>query len=513
MAGLFGPSWGSERAAPTTKRDSQGFLDPFNTTSQTKDQSRLPSMSGDAVASQKSSGSTTTVSKTEKASTPAAATATPAKSNPFDEAFSLVAGSMRSATAADRANVTRNMTDQTLDERQAALDKVNGKGTMASKPVTTSRVTEEQPALPPVPAYVEEEIAPSRQVNGGMSAGPTASSSVRGGIAPGVSLSMTGQAGPSMQQQIDDAARVTSPSGRTMQEQIDAADRMTQKSNFDQYGNPVASSGIAPGMSTREAALNGSLPSVMDAPSPTAAAPSVSAWDNGQPLGIGPAANQPGGISTREAALNGSLPGGFSDLAPSTRSDDKTSGRSSKSSDRAATAERTTQGRSATSSAATRDVATASAQGSGERFGSAVQTSDGRTGTLAAPGLAVTDNSGQFTSTGSNNQGGGGCYITTAAMHGAEADDGPTLTALRRFRDTIMAPRDDWRADIATYYATAPAIVAKIEADHRREKVYAIIRHRVLAPCLAKIAAGDYTGAHRLYQRMVDFLGRAHLGG
>ena len=47
-----------------------------------------------------------------------------------------------------------------------------------------------------------------------------------------------------------------------------------------------------------------------------------------------------------------------------------------------------------------------------------------------------------------------------------EADDGPTLTALRGFRDGWMARHPEGAALIAEYYAVAPEIVAAIPAAH-----------------------------------------------
>ena len=62
--------------------------------------------------------------------------------------------------------------------------------------------------------------------------------------------------------------------------------------------------------------------------------------------------------------------------------------------------------------------------------------------------------------------GGGGCFLTTAVtqMRG-EADDGPTLTTLRQFRDGWLSGRMDGEAMIAEYYAVAPGIVAAIPPD------------------------------------------------
>ena len=61
---------------------------------------------------------------------------------------------------------------------------------------------------------------------------------------------------------------------------------------------------------------------------------------------------------------------------------------------------------------------------------------------------------------------GGGCFLTTAVVERrGEADDGPTLTALRTFRDGYMMDTAERRALVAEYYAVAPAIVAAIPAQ------------------------------------------------
>ncbi len=68
---------------------------------------------------------------------------------------------------------------------------------------------------------------------------------------------------------------------------------------------------------------------------------------------------------------------------------------------------------------------------------------------------------------GGGNSGGGGCFLTTAIVERrGEADDGPTLTALRAFRDGWMAGHPDGARLIAEYYAQAPRIVAAIPETH-----------------------------------------------
>jgi len=58
---------------------------------------------------------------------------------------------------------------------------------------------------------------------------------------------------------------------------------------------------------------------------------------------------------------------------------------------------------------------------------------------------------------------GDGCFLTTAIVdRRGEADDGPTLSKLRNFRDTYMSSDPEMAEDIARYYDVAPQIVATI---------------------------------------------------
>ena len=66
-----------------------------------------------------------------------------------------------------------------------------------------------------------------------------------------------------------------------------------------------------------------------------------------------------------------------------------------------------------------------------------------------------------------DSDGNGGCFLTTAVVElRGEADDGPTLTTLREFRDGWLAETKEGRALIAEYYVLAPRIVSAIPEDH-----------------------------------------------
>ena len=96
---------------------------------------------------------------------------------------------------------------------------------------------------------------------------------------------------------------------------------------------------------------------------------------------------------------------------------------------------------------------------------------------------------------------GGDCFLTTAVVErrGIEADGGPTLTALRRFRDGYMMKTPKRRAMVAEYYEIAPGIVAAIPETHSD---WDWIGGRIDA-AIAAIAAGDEDGAFGIYAAMV----------
>ena len=109
---------------------------------------------------------------------------------------------------------------------------------------------------------------------------------------------------------------------------------------------------------------------------------------------------------------------------------------------------------------------------------------------------------------GGSGGGDGGCFLTTAAVElRGEADDGPTLTALRGFRDGYMTRTAVRRALVAEYYAMAPAIVAAIPpGDPEWERIAAEIDAAV-----ASIAAGADDEAFGIYAAMVRRLKAAWL--
>ena len=117
------------------------------------------------------------------------------------------------------------------------------------------------------------------------------------------------------------------------------------------------------------------------------------------------------------------------------------------------------------------------------------------------------DTSGVGSGGGDGGGGGGsGCFLTTAIVErrGIEADDGPTLTALRRFRDGYMMKTPKRRALVAEYYEIAPRIAAAIPQGHSD---WDWIGGRIDA-AIAAIAAGDEDAAFAVYAAMVRRLAK-----
>lgn len=107
-----------------------------------------------------------------------------------------------------------------------------------------------------------------------------------------------------------------------------------------------------------------------------------------------------------------------------------------------------------------------------------------------------------------NNSGGGGCFITTAVCEARDLpDDCDTLQTLRAFRDTYLLSCQRGVRHVALYYATAPLILARINACDAplRESLLQILGVQIDRAALA-IKAGDITHAHAIY---LDLVARA----
>ncbi|MBX6362942.1 MAG: hypothetical protein IRZ00_03655 [Gemmatimonadetes bacterium] len=100
--------------------------------------------------------------------------------------------------------------------------------------------------------------------------------------------------------------------------------------------------------------------------------------------------------------------------------------------------------------------------------------------------------------------------IATAACEAVGLPgDCEMLTVLRTFRDTVLARTEEGRQEIARYYATAPAIVAAIDARPDAQQVYRALMELVIAPATADILAGRHEEARQRYRQMLARLAAA----
>lgn len=93
----------------------------------------------------------------------------------------------------------------------------------------------------------------------------------------------------------------------------------------------------------------------------------------------------------------------------------------------------------------------------------------------------------------------GGCFLTTACVRFAGLpDDCFELTTLREFRDTFVVAQSRGIELLEEYYATAPKIVARIEASSRRHQILASTFNEIRA-AVAEIKAGEKERAMERY--------------
>ncbi|WP_461811457.1 GTPase family protein [Faecalimonas sp.] len=102
---------------------------------------------------------------------------------------------------------------------------------------------------------------------------------------------------------------------------------------------------------------------------------------------------------------------------------------------------------------------------------------------------------------------GGGCYITTATCEEFnKPDDCYELTVFRNFRDNWLQKQVDGPELIERYYATAPAIVEKINQQPNRAEIYQHIQNSYLSKCLSYIENGENEKCMELYIAMIEYL-------
>ena len=95
------------------------------------------------------------------------------------------------------------------------------------------------------------------------------------------------------------------------------------------------------------------------------------------------------------------------------------------------------------------------------------------------------------------------CFLTTACcdLMGLP-DDCFELTALRRFRDTVMRVTPDGQRDIERYYALAPRLLAEMHARGEERRLLGVYFCYIL-PCALAAHMGFVAPTHRHYARMI----------
>jgi hypothetical protein len=102
----------------------------------------------------------------------------------------------------------------------------------------------------------------------------------------------------------------------------------------------------------------------------------------------------------------------------------------------------------------------------------------------------------------------GGCFITTATCEVLGLDDDCfELRALRRYRDEVLATRPGGEADIASYYAIAPLVLARMPQSTRHARLL-LLYARFVLPAAIAAHLGLNALAYRLYRRMIEGLAR-----
>jgi hypothetical protein len=99
-----------------------------------------------------------------------------------------------------------------------------------------------------------------------------------------------------------------------------------------------------------------------------------------------------------------------------------------------------------------------------------------------------------------------GCFITSACCEVLGlADNCFELRALRRYRDDVLAHEPGGARTIASYYALAPLILARLPREGR-ERLLLSIYARYVLPSAVAATLGLNGLAYRLYGRMLHNL-------
>lgn len=101
------------------------------------------------------------------------------------------------------------------------------------------------------------------------------------------------------------------------------------------------------------------------------------------------------------------------------------------------------------------------------------------------------------------NEGGGGCFLTTACVEYYGLNDNCyQLRTLRFFRDEILNRTSGGRAVTDQYYRIAPAIVHHLKVDRSRRFLFRNLMREIDRACAA-IKLRNYTKAISIYKQAV----------
>ena len=94
------------------------------------------------------------------------------------------------------------------------------------------------------------------------------------------------------------------------------------------------------------------------------------------------------------------------------------------------------------------------------------------------------------------------CYITTAVMNAEGTDNSPELNSMRKLRDRYV----QWFAtqEVSDYYKIAPKIVAGINRQPQKKKIYRHLHSDFIIPAHNQVTQGNYGSAYKIYKNMVN---------
>lgn len=95
------------------------------------------------------------------------------------------------------------------------------------------------------------------------------------------------------------------------------------------------------------------------------------------------------------------------------------------------------------------------------------------------------------------------CFITTAATHNGELDNGFTLQTLRKFRDSWMQETAERKSELLDYYLLAPIVVKRIDESPNADRIWQRIREEFLVPAVQFYYMDMPYETHRVYKEMM----------